>query len=323
MNQQRPVVRQAIPADHDRENVTVLVPHEFGVAALSQVDRVRTLYYRRDEIPPGADTARILIPDFRPDPGAVALARRLPRLQLVQLLTSGADRWIGQLPEGVLLSTARGAHGAGVAEWVLGALIALYRDFPAFARSRQERRWDTHSTATLFGKRVLIVGAGDLAQALTGVLAPFRAAVTTVASTARPGVHAVDELAALLPHHDVVVLAVPLTDRTRALMDARMLARMGDGAILVNVSRGPVVDTDALVTELVSHRLRAAIDVTDPEPLPPKHPLWGAPGLFLTPHTAGTSSHSTTRAYEVAAAQIQRFLTGRVPENLIGEHTAG
>ncbi len=321
MKQQHPVVGQPIAAA--AEQVTVLVPHEFGVTALSRVDRVRTLYYRRDALPPGADNARVLIPDFRPDPGALALARRLPKLQLVQLLTSGADRWIGQLPDGVLLSTARGAHGEGVAEWVLGALIAVCRDFPAFARTRQERRWDTRDTDTLYGKRVLIVGAGDLAQALTAALAPFRAAVTTVASTARPGVHAVQELPDLLAHHDIVVLAVPLTDRTRALMDAPMLARMRDGAILVNVSRGPVVDTDALVAELVSHRLRAAIDVTDPEPLPPRHPLWGAPGLLLTPHTAGTSSHSTTRAYEVAAAQIRRFLTGRTPENLIGEHAPG
>ena len=301
-------------------SVTVLVPHEFGVAALSHLDRVTTLHYRGGELPPGADSAQVLIPDFRPDPGAVALAHRLSKLQLVQLLTSGADRWIGQLPDGVLLSTAHGAHGDGVAEWVLGALITLCRDFPALARARQEHRWATHHTGSLYGKRVLVVGAGDLARALGAALTPFRTPVTLVASTARPGVHAVDELATLLPGHDVVVLAVPLTDHTRALMDGPMLARMSDEAILVNVSRGPVVDTDALVAELYSHRLRAAIDVTDPEPLPPRHPLWGAPGLFLTPHTAGTSSHSTTRAYEVAAAQIERFLTGRAPQNVIGEY---
>ena len=297
----------------------VLVPHEFGVAALSHLDRVTVLTYRCDALPPDADAARILVPDFRPDPGAIELVHRLPKLQLVQLLTSGADRWIGQLPDGVLLSTARGAHGDGVAEWVLGALITLCRDFPAFARARQEHRWATHDTDTVYGKRVLILGAGDLAHALTRVLAPFRTPVTLVAGTARPGVHAVHELPALLPHHDIVVLAVPLTERTRALMDAPMLACMREGTILVNVSRGPVVDTDALVAELYSHRLRAAVDVTDPEPLPPHHPLWGAPGLLLTPHTAGTSSQSTTRAYEVAAAQIQRFLAGRPPQNLVEE----
>ncbi|WP_025350269.1 NAD(P)-dependent oxidoreductase [Nocardia nova] len=301
----------------DRDEVTVLVPHTSGMAALSRVDRVRPLRYDPASLPPGAERARILIPDYRPDPRAVALASRLPELQLVQLLTSGADRWLGRLPAGVLLSTARGAHGEGVAEWVLGALIALCRDFPALARARQEHRWATHDTGTLYGQRVLIVGAGDLARALTDALAPFRAPVTLVARTARPGVHAVDELAALLPRHDIVVLAVPLTERTRMLMDAPMLAGMNDGAILVNVSRGPVVDTDALTAELYSHRLRAALDVTDPEPLPPHHRLWGAPGLFLTPHTAGTSSHSTARAYAVAAAQIRQFLDGRAPENLI------
>ncbi|WP_227982130.1 2-hydroxyacid dehydrogenase [Nocardia spumae] len=299
--------------------VTVLVPHQIGMSALAHLDGVTTVHYRHDDaLPPGAESAHVLIPDVRAGADTVALAHRLPDLRLVQLLTSGADRWIGRLPGGVQLSTARGAHGTGVAEWVLGALIALYRDFPAFARARQERRWATHDTDTLYGKRVLIVGAGDLARAVTAVLAPFSTPVTVVASTPRPGVHAVAELPALLPRHDVVVLAVPLTAATRALMDATMLARLPDGAILVNVSRGPVVDTDALVAELHTHRLRAAVDVTDPEPLPRHHRLWGAPGLFLTPHTAGTSSHSTARAYAVAATQIQRFLSGQPPENLIG-----
>ncbi|WP_281260879.1 NAD(P)-dependent oxidoreductase [Nocardia nova] len=136
-----------------------------------------------------------------------------------------------------------------------------------------------------------------------------------MASTARARVYPVDELPALLPHHDIVVLAVASTARTRRLADASMLARMPDCAILVNVSHGRVVDTEALVAELYSHRLRAALDVTDPEPLPPDHPLWGAPGLFLTPHVAGTGS--TIRAYAVAATQVERFLTERLPDNLV------
>jgi phosphoglycerate dehydrogenase-like enzyme len=297
--------------------VTVLVPHEIGVSALAHLDGVTAVHYRHGALPPGAEAARVLIPDFPADADTVALAHRLPELGLVQLLTSDTDGWVGALPEGVLLSHARGAHGDGVAEWVLGALIALCRDFAVFARARQERRWATRPTDTLYGKRVLIVGAGDLAHALTRALTPFRTSVTLVARTARAGVQPVGELPALLPHHDIVVLAVPATARTRRLADARMLARMSDGAILVNVSAGPVVDTDALVAELYSHRLRAALDVTDPEPLPPDHPLWGAPGLFLTPHVAGTGSHSTSRAYAVAAAQIERFLTGRIPDNLV------
>lgn len=297
--------------------VTVLVPHEIGVSALAHLDGVTVLHYRHGVLPAGAEAARVLIPDSPAGTDTVALAQRLPELGLVQLLTAGADGWAGALPEGVLLSNARGAHSAGVAEWVLGALITVYRDFPVFARARQERRWATHPTDTLYEKRVLIVGAGDLAEALTRALAPFRTPVTRVARTARAGVYPVEELPALLPRHDIVVLAVPSTARTRGLADATMLARMPDGAILVNVSGGPVVDTQALVAELYSHRLRAALDVTDPEPLPPDHPLWGAPGLFLTPHVAGAGSHSTSRAYAVAAAQIERFLTGRLPDNLV------
>lgn len=295
--------------------VTVLVPHEIGVSALAHLDGVTVLHYRHGVLPAGAEAARVLIPDVPADADTVALAQRLPELGLVQLLTSGADGWAGAVPEGVLLSNARGAHSAGVAEWVVGALITVCRDFPVFARARQERRWATRPTDTLYGKRVLIVGAGDLAEALTDALAPFRTPVTRVARTARAGVYPVAELPALLPRHDIVVLAVPST--ARGLADATMLARMPDGAILVNVSGGAVVDTRALVAELYSQRLRAALDVTDPEPLPPDHPLWGAPGLFLTPHVAGTSSHSTARAYAVAATQIERFLTGRLPDNLV------
>ncbi|MBO0852790.1 MAG: phosphoglycerate dehydrogenase [Nocardia sp.] len=294
---------------------TVLVPHHMGVTALAHLPDVRVLPYRPGDLPPGAHTARVLIPEIHVD--LVELAHTLPDLRLVQLLTSGADGWIGRLPEGVLLSNARGAHGAGVAEWVLGALITLYREFPAFARHRQEQRWNTHPTDTLYHKRILILGAGDLARALTDVLAPFRTAITLVGRTARTGVHGVNELTELLPHHDVVVLAVPLTEHTRGLIDTATLARMPDGAILVNVARGPIVDTDALVAELDSHRLRAAVDVTDPEPLPPHHRLWYAPGLLLTPHTAGTSSHNARSAYAVAATQIEHFLAGRPLDNIV------
>lgn len=277
--------------------VTVLVPHEIGGSALAHLDGVTALHYRHDVLPPGAEAARVLIPDFPAGADTVALAHRLPELGLVQLLTAGADGWAGALPDGVLLSHARGAHDAGVAEWVLGALITLCRDFPVFARARQERRWATRPTDTLYGKKVLIVGAGDLADALARALAPFRTPVTVVASTARASGYPVDELPALLPRHDIVVLAVD-SARTRRLADASMLARMPDGAILVNVSHGRVVDTEALVAELYSHRLSAALDVTDPEPLPPDHPLWVRRGCFsprMSRAPAATARSAPTR----------------------------
>jgi phosphoglycerate dehydrogenase-like enzyme len=169
----------------------------------------------------------------------------------------------------------------------------------------------------LAGKRILGVGAGDLGVELRRKLEPFDATLTLVGTNARDGVHGVDELPELLGEFDVVVLMVPVTDKTIGMVDAKFLARMADGAILVNVARGPVVDTEALLSELRSGRLRAALDVTDPEPLPPDHPLWTAPGLLLTPHVAGSSRGSVERAYAVAAAEIARFAAGEPPKNLV------
>ncbi|MBV8933745.1 MAG: phosphoglycerate dehydrogenase, partial [Kutzneria sp.] len=251
----------------------------------------------------------------------VPLLNRLPKLRLVQLVTAGAEAWIGRLPHGVALSTARGAHGGSTAEWVVAALLSVCRHLPAFDRARQARTWDTHTTDTLQGKRVLIVGAGDLGRQLRRRLEPFDATTTLVGISARDGVHARDELPDLLGEHDATVLVVPLTSQTTRMADAKFFAAMPDGAILVNAARGPVVDTDALVAELRAGRLRAALDVTDPEPLPADHPLWTVDGLLLTPHVAGSCTGGDERGYRVAAAEVARFVRGEPPANLVrGEY---
>ncbi|MFI6871772.1 NAD(P)-dependent oxidoreductase [Nocardia sp. NPDC050406] len=187
--------------------------------------------------------------------------------------------------------------------------------------AQREHRWTQHQTDTLSGKRILIVGAGDLAAQMSRKLAAFDASVTLVGTTAREGVHGVDELPDLLGDADAVVLTVPVTSKTIGLVDAAFLARMADGAILVNAARGPIVRTDALLAELTAGRLRAVLDVTDPEPLPADHPLWDAPGLLLTPHVGGSSRGSRERAYAVAAREIARYLGGEPPRNLVhGEY---
>jgi phosphoglycerate dehydrogenase-like enzyme len=164
---------------------------------------------------------------------------------------------------------------------------------------------------------VLIVGAGDVAENTVRRLAPFEVATTLVGRRARAGVHGIDEVLDLLPDHDACVVIVPLTDDTRGLIDAAFLAAMPDGAVLVNAARGPVADTDALTAELTSGRLRAAVDVTEPEPLPADHPLWGAPGLLLTPHVGGSVPAALRRAYGVAAEQVAAFARGEQPPNLV------
>ncbi|MDU0293070.1 2-hydroxyacid dehydrogenase [Saccharothrix longispora] len=299
-------------------SVTVLVPDETGVRALSRVEGVRPVRYEPGQpLPAEAAEAEVIVPRFlqTTDPGEVFA--QLPALKYVQLLSAGAERFVGAVPDGVLLSTCRGAHGGSTAEWAIGALLSIYRDFPAFERARQEGRWDFHATDTLQDKKVLVVGAGDLGEQFRRRLEPFDATATMVGRTARPGVHGVDELPELLGGFDAVLVVVPLTERTAGLVDAAFLARMKDGAVLVNAARGAVVDTDALLAELRSGRLRAALDVTEPEPLPEGHPLWTAPGLFITPHVAGSCTGHTERAYAVVAAEVARYARGERPLNVV------
>ncbi|GLZ35452.1 phosphoglycerate dehydrogenase [Lentzea sp. NBRC 105346] len=298
--------------------LTVLVPDEFGVEKLSGVDGVRPVRYTPGEpFPPEAAEAEVLVPKFLAGTDPREVFARLPKLRLVQLLSAGAENFVGRVPEGVLLSTCRGAHGGSTAEWAIGALLAIYRDFFAFERARVDGRWDYHYTDTLQDKKVLVVGAGDLGEQFRRRLEPFDATATLVGRTARDGVHGVDELPNLLGSFDAVVVFTPLTEETVRLVDAKFLSSMKDGAILVNGARGPVVDTDALVAELMSGRLRAALDVTDPEPLPEDHPLWTAPGLFLTPHVAGSCEGNMRRAYSIVVSEISRFAAGQSPQNLV------
>jgi phosphoglycerate dehydrogenase-like enzyme len=248
----------------------------------------------------------------------------LPALEVVQLITAGADAFVGRLPAGVLLCDARGVHGGPTAEWVLAAVLASVRHFPRFILAQAERRWDPHRfTGELAGQRVLVVGAGDVGEQIRRRLLPFEVEVTMVARRSRPagpdrpaaaGVH---ELPALLPGADIVVVVVPLTEQTRAMVNAAFLARMHDGALLVNASRGPVADTDAISAELHSGRLHAALDVTDPEPLPPDHPLWTAPGLLLTPHIGGAVPGLAGRAGALIRRQLERWAAGEPLDNVV------
>ena len=296
----------------------VLVPHAAGIAALADVPGVRAIRYRPEApLPAEAEGAEVLVAPFNATDELVEALGRMRALRLVQLLTAGAETWIGRLPDGVALSDGRGAHGGATAEWIVAALLGVYRHLPRFTAAQADERWDYHTTEELAAKRVLIVGAGDVAEQTVARLAPFEVTTTLVGRRARDGVHPVDEVAALLPHHDACVVVVPLTDATRGLVDAAFLAAMPDGSVLVNAARGPVVDTDALVAELTTGRLRAALDVTDPEPLPAGHPLWSAPGLLLTPHVGGSVPLAVDRAFRIAAEQVRQFAGGNTPSNLV------
>lgn len=298
--------------------MTVLVPHAPGAEILSEVDGLEPVVYDPEKpLPDEAGRARVLVAPFLATSEAVAMTEQIPHLELVQLLTAGAEAWIGRLPDGVALSDGRGAHGGATAEWVVSVLLAVYRHLDRFVRAQDRGEWDYHQTEELAGKKILIVGAGDVGQKTRARLEPFEVETAMVGRTARDGVHGWDELPALLPRYDATVLIVPLTDETRGMVDVDFLAAMPDGALLVNGARGPVVDTEALLAELTSGRIRAAVDVTDPEPLPPGHPLWSAPGLLLTPHVGGTVPMAMRRAYGVAAEQLAAFVRGEEPPNLV------
>lgn len=276
------------------------------------------------DLPAWAAEVEVYIPPFLAAGRQVEVIAELPSLRLVQLLTAGADTLIPHVPAGVTLCTARGAHDAGTAEWAVAAMLAAQREIPRFVLAQQDKRWDFAFTGALADKTVLIVGYGSIGSAIERRLAGFEVEVVRVARSARDGeprVHGLDELPGLLPQADVVVLIVPLTPETRGMVDADFLARMKPGALLVNAARGQVADTDALVAALSEGRIRAALDVTDPEPLPAEHPLWEAPGLLLTPHIAGSTQASIDRVFATVRRQLERFSAGEPLEGVVkGEY---
>jgi phosphoglycerate dehydrogenase-like enzyme len=243
--------------------------------------------------------------------------RSMPALRVAQTLTAGIDNFLPYVPEGVTLCNARGVHDASTAELAVALVLASLRGFPDFVRAQDRREWSSQQRPALADRTVLIVGYGAVGAAVEARLAGFECTVLRVARRAREGVAEMSALAGLLPRADVVVLTVPMTEATVGLVDASFLASMRDGALLVNVARGPVVVTDALLAELETGRLRAALDVTDPEPLPAAHPLWSAPGLLLSPHVGGNTSAFLPRARRLVADQVRRYSLGEPLLNII------
>lgn len=274
-----------------------------------------------EPLPESAADVRFYVPPYQMGPVDPELFTQLPRLEVVQTLTAGVDHIRPALPAGVVLCNGRGIHDTSTAELALTLILASLRGIPEFARAQDRGRWLPDRRESLADKRVLIVGHGQIGAAIEARVVPFEAEVVRVARRSRPGVHAIGELPALLPDADVVVLILPGTAKTRHLVDADFLRLMKPGALLVNVSRGSVVDHDALLAALEDGRIRAALDVTDPEPLPEDHPLWRAPNLLVTPHVGGASSAMWPRAYRVVQSQLERYARGLPLQNQVtGEY---
>lgn len=278
-----------------------------------------------------------------PDPYQTRAMQVWPHLRGVRLVLAmmAGTEWVpAAVGPHVTICNAHGAHNISTAEWTVSAILATLKYFPLYLDIQRSGEWRRRSEATrlyeringdsrslyppvmleeLTGKKVLLVGYGAIGKEIERMLEPFRVDMVRVARSARrePLVHAVSELDVLLPAAEVVVLILPLTDESRGLIGARQFDLMRQGALLVNAARGPVVVTDALVEALNAGKVRAAIDVTDPEPLPTGHALWRCPNLLLTPHVGGSSPMFAPRALKVTADELRRYMAGEPLKNVV------
>jgi len=275
--------------------------------------------------PAPADRIDIVVPPYM---GGSRVLTALEGLQvgLVQGQSIGYDGVAEALPEGIPFANAASVHEASTAELAVGMMIAAQRQLPRFVRAQDRGEWAPVFTESLADRRVLLVGFGGVGTAIARRLAPFEVELTAVARTARTeqvegvgeiAVHGLDELDALLPDAEIVVLSLPASDSTHHLFDGERIARMAKGALLVNVGRGPLIDTDALVDALSADAIRAASDVFEEEPLPSGHPLWSAPNLLITPHGGGASTAMNPRIARLIRRQIDRMLAGEPPVNIV------
>lgn len=278
-----------------------------------------------------------------PEPFSPRAQRIWPHLRGVRLVLAlmAGTEWIpGVVGPHVTICNARGAHNISTAEWTISAILTSLKYFPLYLDIQASGDWRRrneaaaqyeriHGGATRFyppvmleeltGRKVLMVGHGSIGKEIERLLEPFHVQMQRVARTARtePLVHPVTELDNLLSEAEIIILILPLTAESRGLIGAHQFSLMQQGALLVNAARGPVVHTDALVDALQAGKIRAALDVTDPEPLPQEHPLWRCPNLLLTPHIAGSSPQFTPRALKIAADELRRYRNGEPLQNVV------
>ena len=288
----------------------IVLPREIA----DHAGRDDVIVWDGDPVTPPAST-RFYVPSYMAGEWAFEAMRLMPDLEVCQLPTAGFEHALAHLPEGVTLCNAAGVHDASTAELAVALILARLRRIDDMARAMPAGEFIHDRYDALADKRVVIVGAGGIGQALARRLEGFECEVVLVGRTAREGVRARAELDELVREADIVVIAVPLDDSTRSLVDGPFLARMRDGALLVNVARGAIADTDAILAE--AGRLNFALDVTDPEPLPSEHPLWRAPGVLISPHVGGNTTAFLPRIGRLVREQLQRWESGSPVRNVI------
>lgn len=285
------------------------------------------------EPPASGDEVEFYVdPYLSADAAAWERLATLPKLKVVQTLTAGFEHIQRYVPDGVTLCNAAGLHDASTAELAIALSLAVGRRLDEFARNQTSGEWQFGWGSSLADKRVTIIGYGHIGQAIERRLTGFEVgSITRVARSARTEtnadgrpvpVRAIDDLPTILPDTDVLILIIPATPQTEKLIDTAALALLPDGAQLINVGRGKLVDTDALIAEAATGRITAGLDVTDPEPLPADHRLWTTPGVLISPHVGGASSAFQPRADALTADQLRRFAAGEPLANVIMEEGA-
>ncbi len=304
--------------------VVVSVPDEGYAAGLADLAGVEPLVWEMDQPHPRVGELRLVVPPYASRIDYERVLAGAGRLEVIQIQSAGYEDVLPFVPAGVTLCNAAGVHDASTAELAVGLALASLRRIPEFSAAQADSAWpQVQLRDSLADKRVLVLGYGQIGRAIASRLRPFEVQLTAVASRSRPGdelvdwVHGIDELPTLVERADVLIVIVPLTDATQRLLDADLLARMPDGGLVVNVARGAVIDTEALVAECASRRLRAALDVTDPEPLPAGHPLWTTPGVLITPHIGGATHAMRPRALALIRHQVEALRDGRRLANVV------
>ncbi len=298
----------------------VSVPTEELAAALRPLPDAVDLHVWAMDGPAPSERLDIVVPPY------MSMSRVLPLLEglqvgLVQGQSIGYDGVESQLPPGIVFANASSVHETSTAELALALALAAQRHLPEYVRAQDAHRWAPDFADSLADRRVLLLGYGGVGKAVAARLAPFEVELTAVARHARVEdgmpVHGVDELPTLLPSAEIVIVTLPGGEETRHIVDAAFLDALPENALIVNVGRGTLVDTDALVDHVRRGRIRAALDVTDPEPLPEDHPLWSLPGVLIAPHVGGASSAMKPRIARLVRTQIERMLAGEAPLNVV------
>ncbi len=283
------------------DGITLLSPDNFPLDSsdLSQID--------------------MYVPSYMGGAKALSYAAKMSNLKILQMLNAGYDDALAYLRPGLTLCNARGVHDASTAELAVGLAIASRRGFAEFIREQVAGTWNHRRFPALSDSKVGIIGFGSIGKEVARKLSGFDVSITAFTQSGRDGTVKIDDLDKHLPQLDIVILILPLTDSSRHMFNAQRLASMKNGALIVNVARGPIIDTEALLKELNSRRIYAALDVTDPEPLPQGHPLWSAPNLIVVPHVGGNSEAFEPRGRALIESQLKLLAAGSPLERVVAQ----